>query len=64
MRPSRDAVFEDHSPGATSKDFIDFDEDVQVKDIKNSFAEGFKDPELLKRYSSLGMGPSQARSPA
>ncbi len=61
VRPSRDAVFEDHSPGATSKDFIDFDEDVQVKDIKNSFAEGFKDPELLKRYSSLGMGPSQGK---
>ncbi len=48
----------DHPRG---KNFIDLDEDVQVKDIVNSVKEGFDSAELLKRYSTLGMGPSQGK---
>jgi len=43
------------------KEFIDFDEDIQVKDIENAVQEGFDSSELLKRYSTLGMGPSQGK---
>ena len=46
------------------KDFVDFDEDIQVCDIVNAVAEGFDDIELVKRFSTLGMGPSQGRHSA
>jgi sarcosine oxidase subunit alpha len=44
-----------------SKDFIDFDEDLQVKDIVNTVADGYDDIQLVKRYSTEGLGPSQGR---
>ena len=43
------------------KDFVDLDEDLQTKDIENSVQEGFDSPELLKRFSTVGMGPSQGK---
>src|SRR6185295_14205062 len=43
------------------KVFVDLDEDVQVKDIHNAAQEGFDSIELLKRYSTFGMGPSQGK---
>jgi sarcosine oxidase subunit alpha len=43
------------------KDFIDFDEDVQVCDLEDAAAEGFDSIELLKRYTAVGMGPSQGK---
>lgn len=43
------------------KDFVDFDEDLQVKDLHNAAREGFDSIELLKRYSTVGMGPSQGK---
>ncbi|MDR2366252.1 MAG: (2Fe-2S)-binding protein, partial [Zoogloeaceae bacterium] len=43
------------------KNFVDFDEDVQFKDIANAIQEGFDNIELLKRYSTSGMGPSQGK---
>jgi sarcosine oxidase subunit alpha len=43
------------------KDFIDFDEDVQVCDLEQAAAEGFDSIELLKRYTTVGMGPSQGK---
>jgi len=46
---------------ARGKDFIDFDEDLQVKDLQNAAQEGFDSIELLKRYSTVGMGPSQGK---
>jgi sarcosine oxidase subunit alpha len=46
------------------KDFVDFDEDLQVKDLKNGAADGYDDIELLKRYSTVGMGPSQGKHSA
>ncbi|MCH7489930.1 MAG: (2Fe-2S)-binding protein [Gemmatimonadetes bacterium] len=41
--------------------FVSFDEDVTVKDINDSVAEGYSSMELLKRYSTLSMGPSQGK---
>ncbi|HEY5808295.1 MAG TPA: 2Fe-2S iron-sulfur cluster-binding protein, partial [Povalibacter sp.] len=49
------------SPHPLGKDFIDFDEDLQVKDIENAIQEGFDSIELLKRYTTVGMGPSQGK---
>lgn len=43
------------------KVFIDLDEDVQLKDIEHAVQEGFDGVELLKRYSTFGMGPSQGK---
>lgn len=48
-------------PHASGKDFVDFDEDLTVKDLKAAMAQGFEDVQLLKRYSTWGMGPSQGR---
>ena len=44
-----------------SKDFVDFDEDLQVKDIVNTIRDGYDDIQLVKRYSTEGFGPSQGR---
>jgi len=43
------------------KNFLDFDEDLQVKDFLNAAQEGFDNIELLKRYTTVGMGPSQGK---
>ena len=47
-----------HSRG---KEFVDFDEDLQIRDIENACQEGFDSSELLKRFSTIGMGPSQGK---
>jgi sarcosine oxidase subunit alpha len=46
------------------KDFVDYDEDLQVKDIINATRIGYRDVQLVKRYSTVGMGPSQGRHSA
>lgn len=43
------------------KNFIDFDEDLQLADLENAIQEGFDNIELMKRYSTVGMGPSQGK---
>jgi sarcosine oxidase subunit alpha len=43
------------------KEFVDFDEDLTIADIRNGVADGFTHMELLKRYSTAGMGPSQGK---
>ena len=43
------------------KNFVDFDEDLQLKDFANAVQEGYDNIELLKRYSTVGMGPSQGK---
>ena len=43
------------------KAFIDLDEDVTVKDVKQAIAEGYDSMELAKRYTTVTMGPSQGR---
>jgi sarcosine oxidase subunit alpha len=45
------------------KEFVDFDEDLQLKDFFNAVQEGFDNIELLKRYTTVGMGPSQGNIP-
>jgi sarcosine oxidase subunit alpha len=45
----------------TGKTFIDFDEDVQLADLGHAAQEGFDGIELLKRYATVGMGPSQGK---
>ncbi len=47
--------------GAKDHDFIDFDEDLQSKDIVNTVKDGYDDIQLVKRYSTAGLGPSQGR---
>ena len=44
-----------------AKRFVDLDEDVSDKDVKTAIAEGYKSIELLKRYSTISMGPSQGK---
>lgn len=46
------------------KDFVDLDEDLQIKDIQNAVKEGYRELELVKRFSTVGMGPSQGRHSA
>ena len=48
----------DHPKG---KNFIDYDEDLQLKDLVNAAKEGFDNIELMKRFSTVGMGPSQGK---
>jgi sarcosine oxidase subunit alpha len=48
-------------PHPRGKEFVDFDEDLTLSDLVNAFKEGFDSSELLKRYSTVGMGPSQGK---
>jgi len=57
-RPSHAYPIFEHPKG---KNFVDFDEDLQLKDFFNAAQEGFDNIELLKRYSTVGMGPSQGK---
>lgn len=56
--PSHPWPIVDHPDG---KNFVDFDEDLQFKDFRNAVQEGFDNIELLKRFSTNGMGPSQGK---
>lgn len=48
-------------PHPKGKNFVDFDEDIQVKDFVNAAKEGFDNIELMKRFTTVGMGPSQGK---
>lgn len=41
--------------------FVDYDEDLKLQDFYNAAQEGFDNIELIKRYSTNGMGPSQGK---
>lgn len=41
--------------------FVDWDEDIQLKDFYHAMQEGFDNIELLKRFTTVGMGPSQGK---
>lgn len=43
------------------KNFVDIDEDVQLDDLINAASEGFDNIELMKRFTTIGMGPSQGK---
>ncbi len=42
-------------------EFLDLDEDLTIADIEATVAEGYDHIQLLKRFSTTGMGPSQGR---
>jgi sarcosine oxidase subunit alpha len=48
-------------PHPKGKNFVDFDEDLQLVDLENAIQEGFDNIELMKRFSTVGMGPSQGK---
>lgn len=48
-------------PHPHGKDFIEFDEDVQFRDIADAAAMGWDHIQLLKRFTTAGMGPSQGK---
>ena len=50
-----------HVKGSDKKAFVDFQNDVGVKDIKQSHREGFRSVEHLKRYTTLGMATDQGK---
>jgi len=56
--PSHPYPLVEHPDG---KNFVDFDEDLQLKDFAHAVQEGFDNIELLKRYTTVGMGPSQGK---
>ncbi len=56
--PSHPYPFVEHPKG---KNFVDFDEDIQIKDFVNAAKEGFDNIELMKRFTTVGMGPSQGK---
>ena len=43
------------------KNFVDFDEDIHLTDFANAHQEGYDNVELMKRYTTVGMGPSQGK---
>jgi heterotetrameric sarcosine oxidase alpha subunit len=44
------------------KAFVDFQNDVTVSDVKLAVREGFRVPEHLKRYTTLGMATDQGKT--
>ncbi|MSR13164.1 MAG: FAD-binding protein [Gammaproteobacteria bacterium] len=48
-------------PHPKGKNFVDFDEDIQLHDFSVAYREGFDNVELMKRYTTNGMGPSQGK---
>jgi sarcosine oxidase subunit alpha len=43
------------------KNFVDLDEDLHLVDFKNAHQEGYDNIELIKRYTTVGMGPTQGK---
>ena len=43
------------------KNFVDLDEDLHLTDFENAHQEGYDNIELMKRFSTVGMGPSQGK---
>ena len=50
-----------HVPGR-KRAWVDLQNDVTAKDIKQSAQEGFRSVELLKRYTTLGMATDQGKT--
>ncbi len=65
QRPDDEKEAQSHpypiQPNKKGKEFVDFDEDIQIKDLDVAWREGFKSVELMKRYTTIGMGPSQGK---
>ena len=50
------------SRAAEKRQFIDLQNDVTVADLRQALAEGFRDIEHVKRYTTLGVGTEQGRT--
>jgi methylglutamate dehydrogenase subunit C len=48
--------------GSWAKTFVDFQNDVTLRDLELAEREGFKSVEQLKRYTTLGMATDQGKS--
>ena len=48
-------------PGRNSRTYVCFCEDVSAHDIEQAIGEGFADVQMLKRYSTVTMGPCQGK---
>jgi sarcosine oxidase subunit alpha len=51
------------APGKSAKAFVCFDEDGTTKNVDQAVALGFDVPELIKRFTAIGTGPSQGGIP-
>ena len=51
-----------HIPESKNRAWVDQQNDVTVKDIKQSYREGFRSVEHLKRYTTLGMATDQGKT--
>ncbi len=51
-----------HVKSETGRAWVDLQNDVTTKDIKQSHAEGFRSVEHLKRYTTLGMATDQGKT--
>ena len=49
------------SRSAEKRQFVDFQNDVTVADLRQALAEGFTEIEHVKRYTTLGVGMDQGR---
>ncbi|MBS0393288.1 MAG: sarcosine oxidase subunit alpha family protein [Proteobacteria bacterium] len=49
-------------PASRRKCFVDFQNDVTVADVELAGREGFRSPELAKRYTTLGMATDQGKT--
>jgi methylglutamate dehydrogenase subunit C len=47
---------------AEKRQFVDYQNDVTVADLRQALAEGFRDIEHVKRYTTLGVGTEQGRT--
>ncbi|MEO0371772.1 MAG: sarcosine oxidase subunit alpha family protein [Pseudomonadota bacterium] len=59
--PSKSAAYW-HVSESRNRAWLDQQNDVTVKDVKQSFAEGFRSVEHLKRYTTLGMATDQGKT--
>ncbi|MCC7425341.1 MAG: sarcosine oxidase subunit alpha family protein [Alphaproteobacteria bacterium] len=59
--PAAQAAFF-HVPGPRGKAFVDFQNDVTVKDVKQAAREGYRSVEHAKRYTTLGMATDQGKT--
>jgi sarcosine oxidase subunit alpha len=51
-----------HVGGSPARAWVDLQNDVTTKDIKQSMAEGFQAVEHVKRYTTLGMATDQGKT--
>jgi methylglutamate dehydrogenase subunit C len=57
-----DAAWSQVEPGQEGKAFVDFQNDVTLKDVTQAHQEGYSSVEHLKRYTTLGMGTDQGKT--